>query len=122
MISTRSTGKPPAERNQLMVNQFGDEKSQQIYSVLDKSRAMNMPFNGLSLLDYAVNTTLVISNTAIHKDDKAGVLTFNEKIGSFVKANKKPGQLKLISEVLYKEERKQHGSLTMNYCTMLLHA
>lgn len=35
----------------LMVNQFEDEKSQQIYCVLDKSRAMRMPFNGLSLLD-----------------------------------------------------------------------
>ena len=67
-----------------------------------------MPFDGLSLLDYAVNTTLVISNTAIRKDDKAGVLTFNEKIGSFVKANKKPGQLKLISETLFREEESNY--------------
>jgi uncharacterized protein (DUF58 family) len=107
-INWKATGR----RNQLMINQFGDEKSQQIYSILDKSRAMNMPFNGLSLLDYAVNTTLVISNTAIHKDDKAGVLTFNEKIGNFVKANKKPGQLKLISETLYRE---QESSLEANF-------
>ncbi|MEZ5054237.1 MAG: DUF58 domain-containing protein [Chitinophagales bacterium] len=74
-INWKATGR----RNQLMINQYGDEKSQQIYSILDKSRAMNMPFNGLSLLDYAINTTLVISNTALHKDDKAGLLTFNEK-------------------------------------------
>ena len=107
-INWKATGR----RNQLMVNQFGDEKSQQIYSVLDKSRAMNMPFNGLSLLDYAVNTTLVISNTAIHKDDKAGVMTFNEKIGNFVKATKKPGQLKLISETLYRE---QESNLEANF-------
>ncbi len=107
-INWKATGR----RNQLMINQFGDEKSQQIYSILDISRAMNMPFNGLSLLDYAVNTTLVISNTAIHKDDKAGVLTFNEKIGNFVKANKKPGQLKLISETLYRE---QESSLEANF-------
>lgn len=107
-INWKATGR----RNQLMINQFGDEKSQQIYSILDKSRAMNMPFNGLSLLDYAVNTTLVISNTAIHKDDKAGVLTFNEKIGHFVKATKKPGQLKLISETLYRE---QESSLEANF-------
>lgn len=99
-INWKATGR----RSQLMVNQYGDEKSQQIYSILDKSRAMDLPFNGLSLLDYAINTTLVISNTAIHKDDKAGILTFNEKIGSFVKANKKPGQLRIISETLYKEK------------------
>jgi uncharacterized protein (DUF58 family) len=107
-INWKATGR----RNQLMINQFGDEKSQQVYSIIDKSRAMDLPFNGLSLLDYAVNTTLVISNTAIHKDDKAGVLTFNEKIGSFVKANKKPGQLRLISETLYREEE---SNLEANY-------
>lgn len=104
--------KATSKRHTLMVNQFGDEKSQQVYSILDKSRAMNLPFNGLSLLDYAVNTTLVISNTAIHKDDKAGILTFNEKIGSFVKANKKPGQLKLISETLFRETE---SNLEANY-------
>lgn len=110
--------KATSKRHTLMVNQFGDEKSQQVYSILDKSRAMNLPFNGLSLLDYAVNTTLVISNTAIHKDDKAGVLTFNEKIGSFVKANKKAGQLKLISETLFRETE---SSLEANY-EQLYHA
>ncbi len=99
-INWKATGR----QNQLMTNQFGDEKSQQVYSILDKSRAMNMPFNGLSLLDYAVNSTLVISNTALHKDDKVGILTFNEKMGSFAKADKKPGQLKRISEILHKEE------------------
>lgn len=107
-INWKATGR----RSQLMVNQFGDEKSQQIYCLLDKSRAMYMPFHGLSLLDYAINSTLVISNTAIRKDDKAGILTFNEKMGSFIKANKKPGQLKWITEVLYKEEE---SNLEANY-------
>jgi uncharacterized protein (DUF58 family) len=99
-INWKATGR----RSQLMVNQFGDERSQQVYSVLDKSRAMDLPFNGLSLLDYAINATLVISNTAIRKDDKAGILTFHEKTGAYVKAGRQPGQLKLISETLYKEK------------------
>jgi hypothetical protein len=33
---------------------------------------MKMPFDGLSLLDYAINTALVISNVALMKQDKAG--------------------------------------------------
>lgn len=107
-INWKATGR----RSQLMVNQFGDEKSQQVYLVLDKSRAMNMPFDGLSLLDHAVNSALVLSNTVMHKDDKAGLLTFNEKIGSFVKAERKPGQLKLLSETLYKESE---SDLEANY-------
>ncbi|MGI8950550.1 MAG: hypothetical protein ACR2FN_03085 [Chitinophagaceae bacterium] len=37
-----------------MTNNYTDEKSQQIYCVIDKSRVMKMPFEGLSLLDYAI--------------------------------------------------------------------
>src|SRR5690606_23712034 len=37
--------KATAKKNQLMVNQFQDEKSQPIYSIIDKGRTMKMPFN-----------------------------------------------------------------------------
>ena len=66
--------KATAKRNQLMVNQFQDERSQPIYNIIDKGRAMKMPFEGLSLLDYAINSTLVLSNVALKKQDKAGTL------------------------------------------------
>src|SRR5690606_25405454 len=59
--------KATAKRNQLMVNQFQDEKSQNVYMVIDKGRVMKMPFNGLSLLDYAINATLVLSNVILKK-------------------------------------------------------
>ena len=57
--------KATAKRNQLMVNQFQDEKSQPVYSIIDKGRMMKMPFDGLTLLDYAINAALVISNVAL---------------------------------------------------------
>ncbi|MGK0449125.1 MAG: hypothetical protein ACJA2M_002928, partial [Polaribacter sp.] len=44
--------KSTAKRNQLMVNQYAEEKSQSVYAVIDKGRAMQMHFNELSLLDY----------------------------------------------------------------------
>ena len=59
--------KATAKKNQLMVNQYQDEKSQPIYSVIDTGRVMKMPFEELSLLDYAINATLVISSIAIKK-------------------------------------------------------
>lgn len=62
-----------------MDNQFQGEKSQHIYSIIDKGRMMKMPFNGLSLLDYAINATLVISNVSLKKHDKAGMLCFFKK-------------------------------------------
>ena len=56
--------KATARKSRLMVNQFQDERSQQVYSLIDKGRVMQMPFDGMSLLDYAINATLVISNIA----------------------------------------------------------
>nr|WP_243878591.1 DUF58 domain-containing protein [Winogradskyella sp. DF17] len=93
--------KATAKRNQLMVNQFQDERSQPIYSVIDKGRAMKMPFDGLSLLDYAINATLVISNVALKKQDKAGMFTFSRKVDNKVVAERRPSQMNKILETLY---------------------
>ncbi len=93
--------KATARNNQLMVNQFQDEKSQPVYSVIDKSRVMKMPFNGMTLLDYAINASLVISNIAIKKDDKAGLVTFSNKLDTIVKADKVGSQIRKIQESLY---------------------
>ncbi|TCK66671.1 uncharacterized protein (DUF58 family) [Winogradskyella wandonensis] len=93
--------KATAKRNQLMVNQFQDERSQPIYSVIDKGRAMMMPFEGLSLLDYAINATLVISNVALKKQDKAGMFTFSKKVENRVIAERRPSQMNTILETLY---------------------
>ena len=96
--------KASARRGQLMVNHYTDEKSQQIYCVIDKGRAMKMPFEGLSLLDYAINASLVLSNVALLKQDKAGLITFAEKISSVLPAEKKATQMQSILEVLYNQK------------------
>lgn len=93
--------KATAKKNQLMVNQFQDEKSQPVYSIIDKGRIMKMPFDGLSLLDYAINATLVISNIVLKKHDKAGMLSFSKKIENVVVAERRSGQMQLILEALY---------------------
>jgi uncharacterized protein (DUF58 family) len=104
--------KATSRRAQLMVNQFQDERSQQVYSIIDKSRTMKMPFNGLSLMDYAINTSLVISNVTLQKHDRAGLLTFSDKIGAIVKAERKTNQLNKILTTLYREEERD---LEANY-------
>lgn len=96
--------KASARKNQLMVNQYQDERSQQMYCVIDKGRVMQMPFNGLSLLDYAINASLVISNIAMKKSDKAGIITFQDKIGTVLPASRSNNQMNQILEVLYKQK------------------
>jgi len=96
--------KATARKNSLMVNHYQDERSQQIYSLIDKGRVMEMPFNGLSLLDYAINASLVISNIAIKKSDKAGLITFQNKINTTLPASKQSRQMSLILETLYNQK------------------
>jgi uncharacterized protein (DUF58 family) len=93
--------KATAKKNALMVNQFQDEKSQSIYMAIDKGRMMKMPFNGLSLLDYAINATLVLSNVILKKQDKAGMFTFSKKVENRVVAEKRSSQMQKILENLY---------------------
>lgn len=93
--------KATAKRNQLMVNQFQDEKSQPIYSIIDTGRVMKMPFSGLSLLDYAINATLVMSSIALKKQDKAGMFSFSKKVENIVFAERRSSQMRLILESLY---------------------
>jgi uncharacterized protein (DUF58 family) len=93
--------KATAKKNALMINQFQTEKSQNIYMIIDKGRVMKMPFNGLSLLDYSINATLVLSNIILKKDDKAGLFTFSKKIENRVVAEKRKSQMNKILETLY---------------------
>jgi len=93
--------KATAKHNKLMVNQYQDEKSQSIYSIIDMGRTMQMPFNEMTLLDYAINSTLAFSNIAIKKKDKAGLMTFEKNIQNFIKPENKKNHLQDIFESLY---------------------
>jgi uncharacterized protein (DUF58 family) len=96
--------KATARKVQLMVNQYQDERSQNVYSLIDKSRVMEMPFQGMTLLDYAINASLVMSNIALRKSDKAGLLTFQDKVNTFLPASRSNRQLATILEVLYNQK------------------
>ena len=93
--------KATAKRSQLMVNQYQDEKSQPIYSIIDLGRVMKMPFEELKLLDYAINSALAFSNIALRKNDKAGLITFAKKVDTIVGASNKKTHLNTINDALY---------------------
>lgn len=102
--------KATAKRGQLMVNQYQDEKSQPIYSIIDTGRVMKMPFNGLKLLDYAINSALAFSNVALKKHDKVGLLTFSKTIESFLPATQKLSNLNVILQRLYNIKTQYYDS------------
>ncbi len=93
-----------ARKNQLMVNHYTDEKSQQVYAIVDKGRLMKMPFEGLTLLDYAINASLALCNICLHRQDRFGLITFSHEHGTVLAADRKPMQLSHTLEALYKQD------------------
>lgn len=96
--------KATARRAELMTNSFIDEKTQHVYCIVDKSRNMKMPFDGMTLLDYAINASLALSDVVLLRDDKAGLITFAEKSGTMLPADRRPGHLGKIMSTLYNEK------------------
>lgn len=92
-----------ARRHQLMVNVYQEERSQQVFSVIDKGRMMQQTFLEMTLLDYAINASLVLSYVAVNKQDKAGLITFSDQFETFVPASRQQGQMQTLQEALYAE-------------------
>lgn len=93
--------KATAKKNALMVNQFLDENTETVYTILDKGRLMQMPFDGMTLLDYAINSSLAISNVVLKKNDRVGLLSFSKKVENTVAASNKKTHLQQIITKLY---------------------
>lgn len=96
--------KATARRNDLMVNTYTDARQQQIYCMIDKGRAMKMPFEGMTLLDYAINASLALLNVALLRQDKAGLVTFAQAVDDVVVADRRNGQITMLIDALYKQQ------------------
>ena len=96
--------KASARKGGLMVNNFMEERSQQVYCIIDKGRLMKMPFGGLTLLDYAINSALVLSGVSLKKQDRVGLITFSNTIDTLLAADRKATQRDTILKMLYKQE------------------
>jgi len=96
--------KASARKGGLMVNNYMEERSQQVYCIIDKGRLMKMPFDGMTLLDYAINSCLILSNVCLKKQDRVGLITFSNVPGNILPADRKPIQTENILQFLYKQK------------------
>lgn len=96
--------KASARKGGLMVNNYMEERSQQVYCIIDKGRLMKMPFDGMTLLDYAINSCLILSNVCLKKQDRVGLITFSNTLGNILPADRKPIQTENILQTLYKQK------------------
>lgn len=113
--------KATARRGTLMVNNFIDARSQQIYCLVDKGRTMKMPFDGMSLLDYSINAALIFLNIALLKQDRAGLITFGAKVNDIVASERGSTQLSKLNEALYRQQTDFKDSSLEALATTIYH-
>ena len=65
---------------------------------------MKMPFEELSLLDYAINASLMLCNVSLYRQDRFGLLAFSNLKSSFLPADRNRGQLENVLKSLYNQQ------------------
>ena len=75
-----------ARRHKLTVKEYQTSQSQRIVFLLDCGRMMNNMASGISLLDHALNATLMLSYVALRQGDSVGLVCFSDRIHKSVPA------------------------------------
>lgn len=96
--------KATARQNKLMINEYQEERSQNVYQVVDMGRTMQMPFENMTLLDYSINSALALANVILKKHDKTGLLTYSTDVHSFLQASNRRNHINNILETLYAQK------------------
>ncbi|MBP5319107.1 MAG: DUF58 domain-containing protein [Paludibacteraceae bacterium] len=96
--------KATARRDLLLCNVYADEQSQCVYSMIDKGRGMQHSFNGMTLLDYAINASICLSYTVLRHGDLVGLISFNWQIDQLMLADKRHFTMKRLQEMLHNED------------------
>ncbi|MCC6509225.1 MAG: DUF58 domain-containing protein [Pirellulaceae bacterium] len=79
-IDWRST----ARRQKLTVKQFQADQSQRIIFLLDCGRMMTNQYQDLSLVDYSLNSILLLSYVALSQGDSVGMICFSDHVHNYV--------------------------------------
>ena len=97
----RINWKATARRGKPIAAEYETERSQYIVSAIDTGRLMRPPVGELAKLDYAINTSLLLSYVATLKGDHVGLLTFADEVGAYLGPRRGKGQFYRMLEALY---------------------
>lgn len=73
-----------ARRSRLTVKDFQTNQSQRLIFMLDCGRMMTNVNAGLSLLDHALNSMLMLSYVALRQGDAVGLICFSDAVHTYV--------------------------------------
>ena len=90
-----------ARRDRPVMVEVEAERGQQVMIALDCGRLMTAPAGDLVKLDHAVNAALMLAWVAQAFGDRVGLMTFDDRVTSFIKPERGSAQLHVITEALY---------------------
>jgi len=90
-----------ARRDHPVVVEVEAERGQQVMIAIDCGRLMTAPAGELDKLDHAVNAALMLAWVAQAYGDRVGLMTFDDRVTSFIKPERGSSQLRRITEALY---------------------
>lgn len=93
--------KATARGQRPIVNQYEPEKNQHVYIFVDSGRPMSYTVRGNRKLDFAINTSLVLSDVVNQNGDKSALLLFNTEVNNMIMPGKGSGHRNKILEALY---------------------
>jgi uncharacterized protein (DUF58 family) len=90
-----------ARRDHPVVVEVEAERGQQVMIAIDCGRLMTAPAGELDKLDHAINAALMLAWVAQAYGDRVGLMTFDDRVTSFIKPERGSAQLRRITEELY---------------------
>ena len=90
-----------ARRGRPISIEYETERSQNILALLDIGRVMRSPVGDVAKMDYAINAVLLLAYVATGKGDRVGMLTFAERVESYLAPRSGKGQFQRMLESLY---------------------
>ena len=85
-----------------MIKEYEDETNLRAYLLVDGSASMNYASDGITKFDYACTLTASLAYLILKQQDAAGVVTFSNKVESFVPPRSKRDYLLQIIHALEK--------------------
>lgn len=91
-----------ARRRQLTVRDYQANQSQRLIFLIDSGRMMaGDAGDGLSPLDHAFNSMIMLAHVALLKGDQVGLMVFSDRVRVFLKPEGGPGQIGKIIHAIH---------------------
>lgn len=93
--------KASARKNKLISREFQSEINQSVIVAIDGSRPMGAVVDGYTLLDAAVNGALLLGHLVTRKDDKLGLLVFDDQVRRYLAPKRGKRNFHLVLDQVY---------------------